>query len=472
MSLTKKSPTMAEDYKMQLEKLRRTYESGLTRPYAFRLDQLKKLKRAVLKHEKEFYEALQADLKKSPEESWVTEVGFLLSEINHCLKNLRQWMNPSRVATNLVNFPSKSFVMHEPLGVVLLIAPWNYPLQLLFSPLVGAIAAGNCIVLKPSEFAPATARVMGKIVAENFSPDHILFVEGDGAQVVPAMMKGFRFNHVFYTGSTGIGRKIYMAAAEQLVPVTLELGGKSPCVVESDAHLKVAARRIALTKFSNAGQMCVAPDYVLVQRSVQSEFVELLKENIVQLFSSDPSESYNYGKIINEKQFDRLMSYIQHGEIIFGGQNDKRKLYIEPTLVEISVSKNNISNPLLSEEIFGPVLPIIPFDTFAEAKSIIDRNPDPLAFYVFTSDRNREQKWLENVSFGGGCVNNASWHLTNPNLPFGGRGNSGIGNYHGQHSFEIFSHAKGVMKTPTWFDPGVKYPPFKGKLGLFKKIIR
>ncbi|HYJ38495.1 MAG TPA: aldehyde dehydrogenase [Chitinophagaceae bacterium] len=463
---------MAEDFKTQLEKLRKTFESGVTRPYTFRLDQLRKLKRAVLRYEEELYVALQQDLKKSPEECWVTELGFVISELNHCLKNLRQWMKPARTSTNLLNFPSSSFVLHEPLGVVLLIAPWNYPLQLLFTPLVGAIAAGNCVVLKPSEFAPATARVMGKIISENFSPDHILFVQGDGAEVVPALMNSFRFNHVFYTGSTGIGKKIYQAAAAQLVPVTLELGGKSPCVVESDANLKVAARRIAVTKFSNAGQMCVAPDYILVHRSVKSDFIELLKEKIEQQYSSDPSGSYNYGKIINEKQFDRLVSYVQHGEIIAGGRNDRGKLYIEPTLVEIPVSKNNVSNPLLSEEIFGPVLPIIPFDTFAEAKSIIDRNPDPLAFYVFTSDKNKEEKWLESVSFGGGCVNNASWHLTNPHLPFGGRGNSGIGNYHGQHSFEIFSHAKGVMKTPTWFDPSIKYPPFKGKLGLFKRIIR
>jgi aldehyde dehydrogenase (NAD+) len=334
------------------------------------------------------------------------------------------------------------------------------------------MAAGNCIVLKPSEFAPATARVMEKIIIENFPSEYILFVQGDGSTVVPAMMKQFRFNHIFYTGSTSIGKKVYQMAAEQLVPVTLELGGKSPCVVESDANLAIAARRIALTKFSNAGQMCVAPDYALVQGGVRTDFIELLKKNIGQFYSSDAANHYNFGKIVNEKQFDRLIQYLKEGDIIYGGRHDRSRLFIEPTLVEIPGDKNSASNPLLSEEIFGPVLPIIPFDTFEDAKSIILRNPDPLAFYVFTSDRHKERRWIETLPFGGGCINNASWHLTNPNLPFGGRGNSGIGSYHGRNSFEIFSHRKAIMKTPTWFDPSLKYPPFKGKLGIFKKLVR
>jgi len=463
---------MSEDLRGRLEKMRQLYDTGITRPYAFRRDQLRKLKRSLLAHEKDLYKALEADLKKSPEESWVTEIGFLLSEINLCLRNLREWMRPVRVMTNLLNFPSRSYVLHEPLGVVLLIGPWNYPLQLLFTPLVGAIAAGNCIVLKPSEFAPATAAVMEKMIVENFSSDYILTVQGNGAEIVPALMKDFRFNHIFYTGSTSIGKKIYQSAAAQLIPVTLELGGKSPCVVEGDANLKVAARRIAVTKFSNAGQMCVAPDYVLVQKNVKSDLINLLKESIKEFYSGDALHAHSYGKIINEKQFDRLLNYLQQGEIIHGGRHDRSKLFIEPTIVEIPPSKNVAANPLLSEEIFGPVLPIIPFDNFEEAKTIIGRNPDPLAFYLFTSDKKKEQTWVESISFGGGCINNASWHLTNPHLPFGGRGNSGIGNYHGRNSFEVFSHRKAVMKTPTWFDPSLKYPPFKGKLGLFKKIIR
>ena len=461
---------MAE-YQQQLQHLKSYFNSGATRSYSFRREQLQKLKHALLKYEKELYNALQSDLKKNIEESWITEIGFVINEINYSLDHLREWMKPEKVSTNLLNFPSKSIILKEPLGVVLLIGPWNYPLQLLFTPLAGAIASGNCMVLKPSEFAPVTSKVMEEIISENFSPEYILCVQGDGGVVVPALMNQFRFNHIFFTGSTSVGKKIYQAAAEQLVPVTLELGGKSPCVIENDANLKVAARRIVLTKFSNAGQMCVAPDYLLVQRSVKADFELLLKKYITKFFSSDASTNYNYGKIINEKQFDRLVQWMKEGEVIHGGRSERETLFIEPTLVEIPASKSGPENALLREEIFGPILPILSFNTFEEAKNIVDRNPDPLAFYVFTSDHRKEKKWLESVPFGGGCVNNASWHLTNPHLPFGGRGNSGIGNYHGKNSFEVFSHRKSVMKTPTWFDPAIKYPPFKGRLSLFKKIV-
>lgn len=452
----------------QLQKMRSYFESGATRSYAFRKEQLQKLKAAVLRHEKELHNALHTDLKKSAEESWVTETGFLVSEISAALKKLRLWMQPQRANTNLVNLPASSYVMKEPLGIVLIIGPWNYPLQLLFTPLVGAIAAGNCAVLKPSEFAPATAQAMGKIIAETFAPEYVSFITGDGAQVVPEMMNNFRFDHVFYTGSTTVGRIIYKMAADKLVPVTLELGGKSPCVVESDANIKVAARRVALTKFSNAGQMCVAPDYVLVHASKKDAFIKGIREALHTFFGTDAAASYNYGKIINERQFARLIKYLDQGNIIYGGKYNAEQLFIEPTIIE----PHSHDAPLMQDEIFGPIVPVIAFNTTEEAKAIIDKNPNPLAFYVFTSDSKKEKYWLEQVPFGGGCVNNAAWHLTNHNLPFGGRGNSGIGHYHGKHSFDTFSHHKAIMKTPTWFDPAIKYPPFKGKLGLFKKIIR
>ena len=447
--------------------MREFFHNGETKTFSFRRQQLRKLRAAILAHEKELHDALNADLKKSPEESWVTETGFLINEINYTLKNLQQWMQPEKMSTNLLNFPSSSFVMKEPLGVVLIIGPWNYPLQLLFTPLVGAIAAGNCVTLKASEFAPATGHVMKKIIEENFSSHYILFIEGDGAAVVPVMINGFRFDHIFYTGSIPVGKIIYKMAAEQLTPVTLELGGKSPCVVEEDANIKVAARRIGMTKFSNAGQMCVAPDYVLVHENAKEKFVEALKKTIPQFFSDDPSSDYNYGKIINEKQFNRLLGYLGQGRIVYGGHHDASKLYIEPTIVE----NVRLDSPLMKEEIFGPILPVISFKTFEEAKKIIEQNPNPLSFYVYTSSNKKQQQWLEAVPAGGACVNNSSWHLTNHHLPFGGRGNSGIGNYHGKNSFETFSHRKAVMKTPTWFDPSIKYPPFKGKLGLFKKVI-
>lgn len=452
----------------QLSVMRHFFDSGVTKSYQFRKDQLLKLKQAVLNHEQELYDALFADLKKSPEETWVTETGFLLAEINNALKNFRRWMEPERTATNLLNLPSSSYVIREPLGTVLIMGPWNYPLNLLFTPLVGALAAGNCVVLKPSEFAPATAAVMKKIIEENFSPEYILYVEGDGAEVVPHMMKNFVFDHVFYTGSTTVGKIIYKMAAEYLVPVTLELGGKSPCVVEADANIKVAARRIGMTKFSNAGQMCVAPDYVLVHESKKEELIEALKNTIASFFGDKPEESYNYSKIINEKQFDRVLSYLSQGTIIVGGRSDKEKLFIEPTIL----TGISLDAAVMKDEIFGPILPVISFTTAEEARAIIVRNANPLAFYVFTSSKKKEKEWLESIAFGGGCVNNASWHLTNHNLPFGGRGFSGTGNYHGRYSFETFSHKKAIMKTPTWFDPAIKYPPFKGRLKLFKWIIR
>lgn len=459
---------MDTSFTNQLSVMRLFFDSGVTKPYQFRKEQLQKLKKAVLDHEQELYDALFTDLKKSPEETWVTETGFLLAEINNAIKNLRRWMEPERTATNLLNLPSSSYVIREPLGTVLIIGPWNYPMNLLFTPLVGAMAAGNCVVLKPSEFAPATAAVMKKIIEDNFSPEYILYVEGTGAEVIPQMMKDFVFDHVFYTGSTAVGKIIYKMAAEHLVPVTLELGGKSPCIVESDANINVAARRIAMTKFSNAGQMCVAPDYVLVHKSKKEELVEALRNTIAKFFGDKPEESYNYSKMINEKQFDRVLNYLTQGAIVHGGRNDKEKLFIEPTIL----TDVPLDSAVMKDEIFGPVLPVISFTSADEAKNIICRNPNPLAFYVFTSNKKKEKEWLESVAFGGGCVNNASWHLTNHNLPFGGRGFSGTGNYHGKYSFETFSHKKAIMKTPTWFDPAIKYPPFKGKLKLFKWVIR
>jgi aldehyde dehydrogenase (NAD+) len=451
-----------------LNAMRRYYDSGATRSYAFRKEQLKKLKTALLENQDAFHEALYKDLKKSPEESWVTETGFLLSEINTTLSNLKDWMSADHVSTNLVNLPSKSYVLKEPLGVVLIIGPWNYPLQLLFTPMVGAIAAGNCVVLKASEFAPATAAVMHRIIAKIFPKEYILSVDGEGATVVPALMEHFRFDHIFYTGSTQVGRIIYQAAAKQLIPVTLELGGKSPCIVEEDANLAVAARRIVMTKFSNAGQMCVAPDYLLVHSSVKEKFIQLLTTAIRKFFTEDAASSENFGKIINEKQFDRLVQYLSQGKIIYGGQHKKEQLYFGPTLME----NIQAGATILHEEIFGPILPIFGFDNEIEARHMVAENPNPLALYVFTSSRKKEKRWMSSIPFGGGCINNASWHLTNHHLPFGGRGNSGIGQYHGKNSFETFTHKKAIMKTPTWFDPSIKYPPFKGKLGLFKRIIR
>jgi aldehyde dehydrogenase (NAD+) len=453
---------------IELQALRDYYSTGETLSYHFRHQQLLRLKTCILDHEQELYNALYADLKKSLEETWVTETGFVIAEINHTLRHLKKWMRPERVSTNLLNFPSKSFIYKDPMGVVLVIGPWNYPFQLLFTPVIGAIAAGNCVVMKPSEFASATSAVMEKMISETFSPQYILYKTGEGSSIVPKLMTDFRFNHVFYTGSTQVGRIIYEMAAKQLVPVTLELGGKSPGIVEDDANIKIAAKRIAVTKFSNAGQMCVAPDYLLVHEKIKDALVSALIQNIQSFFSEDASGSHDYGRIINDRQFNRLVQYIEGAKVIYGGQYDQASRFIAPTILEnVSADK-----AVMGEEIFGPVLPILTFSNEEQALNIINRHPEPLALYVFTESSEKEERWLQRVSFGGGCINNASWHLTNYNLPFGGRGNSGMGAYHGKFSFDTFTHKKSILKTPTWFDPAIKYPPFKGKLKLFKKIIK
>jgi len=452
----------------KLQSLQQYFSTGVTRPYAFRKQQLKKLKASLYKYEEEIYTALYTDLKKSKEEVWITETGFVLNEISYALNNLSSWMEAESVGTNLLNFPSKSYTIAEPLGVVLIISPWNYPLQLLLTPLVGAIAAGNCVVVKPSEFAPATANIIKKIIIEIFEQQYVLYTEGDGSIVIPAMMEAIKFDHIFYTGSTVVGKKIYKLAAETLTAVTLELGGKSPCIVLEDANIAVAARRIVITKFSNAGQMCVAPDYVLVHTNKKEKLIAALIEAIIQFYGDDALQSYDYGKIINANQFNRLVSYFKDGTIMYGGNYNEAALYIQPSIV----TDIDLQSAIMQDEIFGPILPIISFATFNEAKAIIDKNPNPLALYVFTSSSQQEKNWIENIAFGGGCINNASLHVTNHHLPFGGRGNSGIGAYHGKNTFATFSHKKAIMKTPTWLDPNMKYPSFKGKLNFFRKFIK
>ncbi|MEO6456124.1 MAG: aldehyde dehydrogenase family protein [Ginsengibacter sp.] len=451
-----------------LTNLRNYYNSHITKPYEFRKTQLEKLKYAILKYEKEIEKALYSDLKKNAEETYAAETGLVLAEINIALKNLRNWMRQESVGTNLVNLPSASKIYREPLGVVLIIGPWNYPLQLMLIPLVGAIAGGNCAVLKPSEFSPATTLFIQKIISEIFPHEYISVVSGDGAEVVTAMMKNFRFDHVFYTGSIPVGKMIYKMAAEKLVTVTLELGGKSPAIIYADAAVAVAARRIAFGKFLNTGQTCIAPDYLLVHDDIKEKFINKLKETIIKFYSNDASTNYNYGKIINEKRFDKLLSYFKDGSIITGGEYNKEELFIAPTVLD-NVS---LDSPLMREEIFGPLLPVISFKTTEEAMNIVQRNADPLALYLFTNNKKTEEAWIEKVSFGGGCINNTDWHFTNHHLPFGGVGHSGIGAYHGKFSFQTFTRAKPVMKTPNWFDPSIKYPPLKGRLKFFKWFIK
>lgn len=452
----------------QLQQMRTYFEEGNTRSYQFRRQQLLALRKALQQHEDAVIEALYSDLKKSPEEAYATEIGLVLAEISHTLKHLHSWMKPKRVGTDIANLPAASRIYRDPLGVVLIIAPWNYPLQLCLNPLVGAIAGGNCAVIKPSELAPATAAITEKIVQETFAAEYIDIVQGDGAEVLPAMMNSFRFDHVFYTGSVAVGKIIYKLAAEQLIPVTLELGGKSPTIVEADANIAVAAERITMGKFLNAGQTCIAPDYLLVHYSVKDKLVEAIKQCIQWFYGNDAATSYEYGKIINEGQFDRLVSYLDGGNVIFGGKHNRDALYIDPTILD-GVKPGAA---VMQQEIFGPLLPVITFDTTEDAMQVVRQHANPLALYLFTNSKAKEELWINNVPFGGGCINNADVYFTNHNLPFGGVGSSGIGAYHGKFSFDTFTRPKPVMKTPTWFNPRIKYPPFKGRLKFFKWFIK
>lgn len=454
---------LTENAEMQ----RKYYESGATWSYAFRMLQLQTLKKAILDHEDEILQALYTDLKKNAAEAFTTEIGLTLAEINKALKNLHKWMRPQRISTNLINLPSKSYLLHDPLGVVFIIAPWNYPFQLCMLPLAGAIAGGNCAIIKPSELAPATANIIEKIIEKTFAKEYISVVQGDGAIVVPQLISHFRFDHIFYTGSIPVGKSIYQQAAKDIVPVILELGGKSPCIVEADADLKTAAKRIALGKFTNAGQTCIAPDYLLVHENIKDVFLNHLTDAIKKMYSEDASNSDDYGKIINHKRFDKLVSYLSQGKIIYGGNYNADILYISPTIL-IDVRPDA---PVMQDEIFGPIFPVISFSTIEEAKKIIAQNPDPLAFYLFTNSKEKEKQWMQ-ISFGGGCINNTALHFTNDNLPFGGIRNSGLGRYHGKYSFEVFTHAKAVLKSPNWIDPSLKYPPYKGKLKWLKKIFK
>lgn len=455
--------------KDNLYKMRAYFQSGATLDYAFRKEQLRKLKEAIVQNEAAIFEALKKDLDKSPEESYATEVGLVLAEISVALRNLEKWMRPEKLKTNLVNFPSSSRLYRDPYGVTLIIGAWNYPFQLLLAPLVGAMAAGNCVVLKPSEVAVATSAVIARIFRENFDPRYISVHEGEGGEVIPGLMDAFRFDYIFYTGGTTVGKIIYQAAAKDLIPVTLELGGKSPAIVEREADLKAAARRIVIGKFLNSGQTCVAPDYVLAQADIKEQLFAQIVETTEKFFGKDASQSYDYGRVINRRHFDSLVSLLPEKEKIrYGGDHDRDQLYFGPTIL----SEVSPGDPVMRKEIFGPILPVISYDQKEDALKVIKKFEKPLSFYLFTQNKAHVKWWMKHASFGGGCINNTLWHFSNPNMPFGGVGDSGMGAYHGRFSFNTFSHSKAVLSTPTWFDPALKYPPFKGRLRFFKWMIK
>jgi aldehyde dehydrogenase (NAD+) len=452
----------------QFKAMQAFHTAGNTRSFQFRKQQLITLKKAIKANEAAITAALQKDLHKSAAEAYTTEIGFSYAELSHTIKHLQHWMQPKNVGTPLTLFPSSSKIVREPWGISLIIAPWNYPFQLLIAPLIGAIAGGNCAVLKPSEFTPATADVIEKMISENFDPQYISVVLGDGAVVVPQLMNENRFDHIFFTGSIPVGKIIAKLAAEKLIPTTLELGGKSPCIVDTNVDLDTAAARIVWGKFTNAGQTCVAPDYVLVQQKNKDVLVDKMKAQIERFYGKDPKASEDYGRIVNEKRFDAVSSYLNEGKILVGGTTDRSEKYIAPTIIENITADAAV----MKYEIFGPVLPVIVYNTKEEALNIIQQNANPLSLYVFSNDKNFQEYFTEQIPFGGGCINNTLVHLANPDLPFGGVGNSGSGQYHGQYSFETFTRPKAIVNSATWIDPDLKYPPYKKKLKLFKWLIK
>lgn len=433
------------------------FASQQTKPYKFRKEQLKKLKKLIQENEAAIIKALRQDFGKHAFETYVTEIGVVYEEINEALKNLSQWMRPKRVSTSILHFPSSSKVYYQPKGVCLIIGPWNYPFNLLLSPIVAAIAAGNTCMIKPPEETPHTSRLIQEMISKNFDSGYLAVVMGEGKTVVPQLMENLRFDHIFFTGSVPVGKIIAKMAAEKLVPTTLELGGKSPCIVDKSANLEVAAKRIAFSKMVNAGQTCVAPDYLLVHESIEDEFQDELRAALMTFYGSlSPTESPALAQIINEKRYQTLKGYLKEGRRTFGGTFDDSKRKIAPTLITDITEEDK----LFHEEVFGPIMPVFIYKTDKEAMNLIAKNPNPLALYIYTNDEKVSKKFIQEVPFGGGCVNNGLVHLANTELPFGGIGNSGQGNYHGKAGFMTFSHQKSILKTATWFDLNQKYPPY------------
>lgn len=441
------------------------FHSGATRPVEFRIQQLKKLKKAVKERENDFFEALDADFSKPAFETYGTEVGILYEEIDLYINNLSHWTKPQKVSSSIINFPSSDYIHFEPYGVSLVIGAWNYPILLSLQPVVSAIGAGNTVVLKPSEMASQTAQLLEEIIRSAFEPDFFSVVNGDADTAQHLLEQPF--DYIFFTGSTRVGKLVMQAAAKNLTPVTLELGGKSPAIVDATADIKTAARRIAWGKFLNAGQTCVAPDYLLVEEETRGQLLEALQHAITDFYGQDPSLSPDYARIINDDHFHRLGSFLDNGSLIIGGETQASDRYIAPTILgDISWE-----DPIMQEEIFGPILPVL---TFAELEEIIPKindRPTPLALYLFSSEKEVQQKVVNQVAFGGGCINETIAHLGNPKLPFGGKGSSGMGNYHGKSGFDTFSHQKSVMKKATWLDIPFRYPPYGDKLQWLKKLF-
>jgi aldehyde dehydrogenase (NAD+) len=454
------------DFSSLIDRQRVFFQSGATRSLEFRQAQLLKLAGVMRDREALLLQALQADLRKSPHEAYATEMGLVMSEIVHACRHLRAWMKPQRRRSPLLTWPARAFVQPEPYGVALIIGPWNYPVQLLLSPLVGTIAAGNCAVLKPSELATHTAGAVAELIRVAFEEDYVAVVQGERHVAEALLLEPF--DTIFFTGSAQVGQAVMTAAARHLTPVTLELGGKCPCLVCADVPLDTTARRIVWGKFLNAGQTCVAPDFVLVDHRVHDPLIEAMRRALHEFYGTDPQQSPDYGRIINQRHFDRLTAYLAGGQIIHGGRHDPKDLYLPPTLLT-GVSWDA---PVMQEEIFGPILPILAFENLDEALALLRHRPTPLALYLFTKDRSAQERVLAVTRSGGVCLNDTVSHIVGKDLPFGGLGESGMGAYHGKATFDCFSHRRSVLRRSFWFDSKLRYPPPRIGLQALKRVWR
>lgn len=454
---------------MEIEALVRSqrafFATGATLPRAARQAALARLKAAIEAREEEICAALAADLGKSRSESFLCEVGLTLSELSFAQKHLARWMRDLRVPTPLAQFHARSFTAADPYGVVLIMSPWNYPFLLTLCPLIGAIAAGNCCVVKPSAYSPASSAVLRRLIADCFAPEQVAVVEGGRAENQALLDQ--QFDYIFFTGGVAVGREVMSKAARHLTPVTLELGGKSPCILDASAKLDLAARRLAFGKLLNCGQTCVAPDYLLIDRRVKDEFLALLRRWLTAMAGKEPLDNEGYVHMINRKHFDRVMGLIDPAKVVFGGKGDAESLRIQPTILD-GVSPDD---PVMQEEIFGPVLPVLTFTHVEEALGFVNARPHPLALYLFSEDRAVQQLFLRRAAFGGGCINDTIIHLASSRMGFGGVGASGMGSYHGKLSFDTFTHRKSIVQKSTWMDLPVRYAPYTAKKDALLRLF-
>jgi aldehyde dehydrogenase (NAD+) len=449
-----------------IKEQRSFFNSGATREIPYRLQALKKLRKLIQEHEEELYQAFRMDLGKHPFESYASENGLVLQELNLAIRNLKRWSRPKHAYTPAAHWPARSYYRPEPFGNVLIISPWNYPFQLLFMPLVGAVSAGNCVLAKPSQYATHTFRVMQKILNANFDPGHIRIIEG-GREINQFLLEEC-FDYIFFTGSTEIGKLVMKSAARNLTPVSLELGGKSPVIVEPDVNVSLAAKRIMWGKLLNAGQSCVAPDYVLVHESIKEDLISGMAAYLKAKYGNDLKSNPDYARIIDARNIDRLQSYLSNVKIRVGGETDPEQKFIAPTIVEV----DDAGHPIMYEEIFGPILPVIPYHELDEAISTINLKPKPLSLYIFARSGKVQKEILRKTMSGTAGINETVVHFVNPYLPFGGVGKSGMGRYHGKYSFQTFSYKRSILDKASWLDIPVRYPPYRSKMRIIKLLIR